>query len=35
MTVKEGWRGRFLEDFVVRDVDDQALGPTITSADNI
>lgn len=35
MTVKEGWRGRFFEDFVVGDVYEHALGRTITSADNI
>jgi itaconyl-CoA hydratase len=35
MTVKEGWRGRFFEDFAVGDVYEHALGRTITSADNI
>ena len=35
MTVKEGWRGRFFEDFVVGDVYEHPLGRTITSADNI
>ena len=35
MTVKEGWKGRFFEDFVVGDVYEHALGRTITSADNI
>ena len=35
MTVKEGWRGRFFEDFVVGDVYEHALGWTITTADNI
>jgi len=35
MTVKEGWRGRFFEDFVVGDVYEHALGRTITTADNI
>ena len=34
MTVKEGWRGRFFEDFAVSDVYEHALGRTITSADN-
>ena len=35
MTVKEGWKGRFFEDFVVGDLYEHALGRTITSADNI
>jgi len=35
MTVKEGWRGRFFEDFEVGDVYDHALGRTITTTDNI
>ena len=35
MTVKEGWQGRFFEDFAVGDVYEHALGRTITSADNI
>jgi itaconyl-CoA hydratase len=35
MTVKEGWRGRFFEDFEVGDVYEHPLGRTITSADNI
>src|ERR1700694_4318340 len=35
MTVREGWRGRFFEDFEVGDVYDHALGRTITTADNI
>jgi itaconyl-CoA hydratase len=35
MTIKEGWRGRFFEDFVVGDVYEHALGRTITTADNI
>jgi acyl dehydratase len=30
MTVKEGWRGRFFEDFEVGDVYEHALGRTIT-----
>ena len=34
MTIKEGWRGRFFEDFVGGDVYEDALGRTITSADN-
>ena len=32
---REGWRGRFYEDFEVGDVYEHALGRTITSADNI
>jgi acyl dehydratase len=35
MTEKEGWRGRFFEDFEVGDVYSHPLGRTITSADNI
>src|SRR5882672_5222774 len=35
MTVKEGWKGRFFEDFEVGDVYEHPLGRTITSADNI
>jgi acyl dehydratase len=35
MTVKEGWRGRFFEDFEVGDVYEHPLGRTVTSADNI
>ena len=35
MTIKEGWRGRFFEDFEVGDVYEHPLGRTITSADNI
>ena len=35
MAVKEGWRGRFFEDFEVGDVYEHALGRTITTADNI
>jgi acyl dehydratase len=35
VTVKEGWRGRFFEDFAVGDVYEHALGRTITTADNI
>src|SRR6266704_697320 len=35
MTVKEGWRGRFFEDFTVGDVYEHPLGRTITTADNI
>ena len=32
---REGWQGRFYEDFTVGDVYDHPLGRTITSADNI
>src|SRR6202171_2101376 len=35
MTVKEGWKGRFFEDFEGGDVYEHALGRTITSTDNI
>jgi len=35
MTQKEGWRGRFFEDFVVGDIYEHPLGRTITTADNI
>ncbi len=35
MTVKEGWKGRFYEDFEVGDVYRHPLGRTITETDNI
>ncbi len=35
MTVKEGWKGRFYEDFEVGDIYEHPLGRTITTADNI
>lgn len=35
MTVKEGWKGRFFEDFEVGDVYEHPLGRTITATDNI
>ena len=35
MTVKEGWRGRFYEDFEVGDVYEHPLGRTVTTTDNI
>lgn len=35
MTVKEGWRGRFFEDFETGDVYPHPLGRTITTHDNI
>jgi itaconyl-CoA hydratase len=34
MTVKEGWRGRFWEDFQVGDVYEHPLGRTVTATDN-
>lgn len=35
MSYKEGWRGRFFEDFEVGDVYQHPLGRTVTTADNI
>ena len=35
MPVKDGWKGRFYEDFDVGDIYHHPLGRTITSADNI
>ncbi len=35
MSVKEGWRGRFFEDFEVGDVYPHPLGRTVTTTDNI
>lgn len=35
MTVKEGWQGRFLEDFEVGDIYRSRIGRTITDADNV
>ena len=35
MAVKEGWRGRFYEDFDVGDTYEHPLGRTITTTDNI
>src|SRR5829696_8169973 len=35
MAVKEGWRGRFFEDFEVGDVYRCRFGRTVTEADNI
>lgn len=35
MAVKEGWRGRFYEDFEVGDIYQHPLGRTITDADNV
>ena len=35
MPVKEGWRGRFYEDFTVGDVYQHPLGRTVTTTDNL
>ena len=35
MAIKEGWRGRFFEDFEVGDVYQHPLGRTVITADNI
>lgn len=35
MTVKEGWNGRFFEDFEVGDIYPHPLGRTVTQTDNI
>jgi acyl dehydratase len=35
MATKEGWRGRFYEDFEVGDVYQHPLGRTVTTTDNI
>jgi acyl dehydratase len=35
MTVKEGWKGRFYEDFTVGDVYQHPLGRTVIATDNI
>jgi len=35
MSVKEGWQGRFFEDFAVGDVYRHPLGRTVTTTDNI
>jgi len=35
MAIKEGWRGRFFEDFQVGDVYRHPLGRTVTTTDNI
>ncbi|HEX6122770.1 MAG TPA: MaoC family dehydratase [Ktedonobacterales bacterium] len=35
MTTKDGWRGRFFEDFAVGDVYQHALGRTVTTTDNL
>jgi itaconyl-CoA hydratase len=33
--MKEGWRGRYFEDFEVGDVYEHPLGRTVTTTDNI
>ena len=35
MAVKEGWKGRFYEDFAVGDVYQHALGRTVIATDNV
>jgi itaconyl-CoA hydratase len=35
MAIKEGWRGRFFEDFTVGDVYPHPLGRTVTTTDNV
>ncbi len=35
MAVREGWRGRFFEDFEVGDVYEHPLGRTVTTTDNL
>lgn len=35
MTMRDGWKGRFFEDFEVGDIYEHPLGRTITTADNI
>jgi acyl dehydratase len=35
MTIRDGWKGRFFEDFEVGDIYEHPLGRTITTADNI
>ncbi len=35
MTTKQGWKGRFFEDFEVGDVYEHPLGRTVTTTDNI
>src|SRR3712207_9019656 len=35
MAVKEGWRGRFYEDFEVGDIYEHPLGRTVTTTDNM
>jgi itaconyl-CoA hydratase len=35
MTIREGWRGRFFEDFEVGDIYEHPLGRTVTTTDNL
>jgi itaconyl-CoA hydratase len=35
MSVREGWRGRFFEDFEVGDIYEHPLGRTVTTTDNL
>ncbi len=35
MAVKEGWRGRFFEDFEVGDIYEHPLGRTVNTTDNV
>jgi itaconyl-CoA hydratase len=35
VTTKEGWKGRFFEDFEIGDIYEHQLGRTVTSTDNI
>src|SRR4026208_1339524 len=35
MPIKEGWQGRFFEDFAVGDVYQHPLGRTVTTTDNL
>jgi acyl dehydratase len=35
MSIREGWRGRFYEDFEVGDVYEHPLGRTVTTTDNL
>ncbi len=35
MTIKDGWQGRFFEDFEVGDVHEHPLGRTVTTTDNM
>lgn len=35
MVVKEGWKGRFFEDFEVGDIYEHPLGRTVTTTDNV
>jgi len=35
MALKEGWKGRFFEDFEVGDIYEHPLGRTVTTTDNL